>query len=183
MLLYCLNILNPDNIHLNRGNHEEEQVNIKFGLITQINKQFPMSDIFTPINQIMIHQSSAILIQNPLNNKYIYLAHGGLPTDNSKKLAPIIDKINFKYKYLIVPNEIGENIRWNDFESIQKTLDGQRGVGSSIVIGYDIITTAQNKDIELIIRGHQDHPSNTKLLPLFDPTRPAYTPTPACTIC
>ena len=54
---------------------------------------------------------------------------------------------------------------------------------SSVTIGYDIITAAQKKGIELIIRGHQDHPMNTKLLPLYDPTKPPYSPKDGCSIC
>lgn len=181
MLLYCLNILNPNNIHINRGNHEEEITNTRYGLRAQLQIQFSSNNVFYDMNKKMIRQSSAILIRNPLNDRYIYLAHGGLPTNNSYILDPIVDKINFKNKCLIVSDEIGNNIRWNDFESTLKTLEGERNAGSSVIIGYDIIEEAQSKGIELIIRGHQDHPINTKLLPLYDPTKP-YTKQ-QCSIC
>jgi len=176
MLLYCLNILNPDNIHLNRGNHEEKSINNKYGLKAQLATQFSPDEVYNLMNVVMERQSSSILIQNPINNKYVYLAHGGLPTNDLQKLDPDFNITNFKNKCLIVSNEIGDNIRWNDFESVLTTLPGIRDRGSSVVTGYDIIREAQVRGIELIIRGHQDHPMNTKLLPLYDPTKLAWTP-------
>ena len=180
MLLYCLNILNPNNIHLNRGNHEEEHINSGFkrdNLIWQIYEQFPAippdptdhaKELLDAINHRMLRQSSAIIIKNPLSDKYIYLAHGGLPTTDLYELDPIIDSINFKEKYLIVPDKTGARIRWNDFEPIKKSKKNSGRSKSDIftIIGYDTLAEAQKRGIELIIRGHLDFPSNTKLLPI-----------------
>lgn len=181
MLLYCLNILNPNNIHLNRGNHEEESINSGIGrdrLGWQMYKQFPVTDPTDPtdqaeellnaINHRMLRQSSAIIIKNPLSDKYIYLAHGGLPTTDSHELDPIIDPINFKEKYLIVPDVIRGRIRWNDFEPIKISKRSGRSQSDIFsIIGYDTLSEARKKGIELIIRGHLDFPSNTKLLPIL----------------
>lgn len=167
MLLYCLNILNPDTIHLNRGNHESEDINSSYGLSSELDNQFPddANDLFNDINHTMLRQSSAILIQNPFNNKYIYLSHGGLPTDDSFGLDPIIDINNFKDKYLIVSDTIGRRIRWNDFASIKISERSPRSDDDIFtVIGYDVINKAIDLGIELIIRGHLDFPNNTKLL-------------------
>jgi len=189
MLIYCLNILNPTNVHVNRGNHEDYSINSTFGFLEQIKIQFDNDELVsTKMNTIMLFQSSAILIKNPINNKYIYLAHGGLPTEtlvvDDKKSFKILDDFkDFGKENLIISNEIGEYVRWNDFESIKESVKSlSRGDASSLVIGYDLINKAKELGIELIIRGHQDYPINTKLLPLLGESKTKFTQS-VCSIC
>jgi len=181
MIIYMLIILNPKNIHFNRGNHEELETNTGYGLNEQLKIQFPgiidntgKNIIHHNINRRMRLQSSAILIRNPNNGKYIYLSHGGIPTNY---IAPfkVSDKfIYFDSKFNIIINnsELGTNntIRWNDLareiytsEESKKTYPS---TGRGLIVGNNLLKEAQNRGIELFIRGHNDLDYNTKLLPL-----------------
>jgi len=173
MLLYCLLILNPDKVHINRGNHEESKTNSQYGLYKEITTQFSNGyDIYTSINTVMEYQSSAILIKDPNDNKYIYLSHGSLPavpdsgkfklldsfTDFDNNLQLIIPNIEF-------PGETHQ-IRWNDVDNNKTSVFGTRG-GHDVMIGEDIIREAQKRNIKISVRGHNDTNYNTKLLKLL----------------
>ena len=161
MLLYCLLIINPNDVYINQGNHEEIGTNVRYGLKDQMITQFDNTDFFFKINNNMGLQSSAIILKNPLNDKYVYMAHGGLPIKDLK-LSDELNNISLN-KRIFVSSEIGENIRWNDF-----TTQAPTTYNNVRQIGYFIGTNEQNRakdiGISLIIRGHNDGIFNTKLI-------------------
>jgi hypothetical protein len=172
ILLYLLKKRNPNNIHLNRGNHEEEITNTNYGLQEEIYKQFNTDSVYTELNKTMLYQHSAILIRDPNDGKYIYLAHGGLPT---QELIP--NKITLHTEFIIPSTEniiINEgessNIRWNDFYGdLNSGLNSKRTdpkLRPTIhIIGQDILNFVRdNYNVKLIIRAHQDGEFNTKLI-------------------
>jgi hypothetical protein len=145
MLIYALLQINPKNVHITRGNHEEKGINNTGGFKDQLDVQFgtDSDDIFNKINYTMSLQPSALLIQNPINLKYIYLSHGGIPTNFSfdksvwdqipgekyaiYKIDNPIFNISYTFKdyfttfdiddnIIINNSELGQNntIRWND---------------------------------------------------------------------
>jgi len=166
ILLYLLKLRNPNNVHINRGNHEELNTSMDYGLYDQMKKQFDKDDLFYILNNTMIYQHSAILIKDPNDKKYIYLAHGGLPTSSSEK------KIHEDFKIPLINNiKINEgersNIRWNDFYgNLISTDNRSRGSDGILFIGQDLLDIVQAKpyEIKLIIRAHQDGDFNTKLI-------------------
>lgn len=161
MLLYCLLIINPNDIYINQGNHEECETNNRYGLSQQMFVQFNSYENFEKINSVTELQSSAIILKNPLNNKYIYMAHGGLPVE-LLRLSSKLDNINLD-KRIYVDSIIGENIRWNDFTTKFLTVPNTiRGIG--YFIGTNDQNKAKEKGISLIIRGHNDGMYNTKLI-------------------
>ncbi len=164
MLLYLLKIKNPNNVHLNRGNHEEKKQNTHDGFKIQMETQFGEQGRWININIAMETQHSAILIKNPINNKYIYLAHGGLPVYQSSYILDrdFIDNIKNDENGNIIFNndQIGHIIRWNDFTGESKSTVAR---DSFVAIGQDKLDEAFSHNIELIIRGHQDLHHNTKI--------------------
>ena len=165
ILLYLLKLRNPNNVHINRGNHEEQDTNWEYGLRLQMKKQFDKNDLFFILNDTMIYQHSAILIKDPNDKKYIYLAHGGLPTSSSDF------KIHEDFKIPLINNiKINEgdisHIRWNDFYGKLKSTDNPRRGKGIFFIGQDLLNIVQAKpyEIKLIIRAHQDTQFNTKLI-------------------
>jgi hypothetical protein len=188
ILIFLLKIQNPDCVHINRGNHEDIEINRTNGFLNELKSKFEADEgenVHTYLNNIFCHQHSALLIKNPINNKYTYLAHGGLPTRiNTYELEPTfknfdnefniilenltINNIN-AYEYMnpntgMMENYSGINtIRWNDFWGYQNSIDTEY---RAIKIGQDIINKLLNDqiNIELIIRAHQDSNYNTKLL-------------------
>ena len=86
MLIFILKIINPNNVHINNGNHEEREMNKQYGFKTQLISIFG-HDVGTKIwenfNNIFILNHSAIMIENPnIKREYIYLAHGGFPVED-----------------------------------------------------------------------------------------------------
>jgi hypothetical protein len=162
ILIFILKIINPDSVFYNRGNHEELETNSNYGLLEHNVVQFNNDFIHKIINNCFNYSHSAILIYNEKTEKYIYLAHGGLPlTPNGELYKGWIKKENS----IINNDDISSNsnsIRWSDFHGGQNNEPSPRGAG--YVIGQNIINEAKQNNIELIIRAHQDSQSNTKIL-------------------
>ena len=174
MLLYILKINNPDSIYLNRGNHEESHTQASqshSNLLKEINAKFKVANeriyLYNYINDVCKLQHSALLIQN--REKYIYMAHGGLPTVYMKEyfyidkiIQTIIEdtqKIHKKY-YMYIDENDSNSVRWNDINSIETIDVPDRNVS----IGPDLLQTAYRLGIQLIIRGHQDSIANSALI-------------------
>lgn len=176
MLLFLLKIKNPNNVFLNRGNHEVSDLNSRDGFKNEILAKFSKVDgekIHETINSVFNYFHSALLIKNPINGKYTYLAHGGFPTIFDGSLYPGFNYLDsyLDNKFFMLNDDIrydlgsytGENsIRWNDFWGHTNSKFSDRRY--AMKIGEDDIKIIKNKDIELIIRGHQDTGLNTKLI-------------------
>ena len=184
ILLFLLKRINPGNIHLNRGNHEEQHINEFHGFKNEIIKKIGFdigNRIYYKLNSTLLYQHSALLIKNPINTKYAYLAHGGLPlsiygdfldemvdllkrfddTSPSKKNLNIINESN---NIILLNIDINYNdginsIRWSDFYGLPISSNHS----PRHRIGTDILNKT-NEQIEIIIRGHQDGSYNTKLI-------------------
>jgi len=171
MLIFLLKIKNPSCIHINRGNHEEENMNERDGFLNELISKFGRSEgtqMHIRLNNVFLHQHSAILIKNPINDKYTYLAHGGLPIATyTLNILPSFKNFNNLNNIIIENKDISKNtantIRWNDFWGYQNSIYTNE---RAIKLGQDIINKVNNPEIniELIIRAHQDRFFNTKLL-------------------
>jgi|688.fasta_scaffold97523_2 hypothetical protein len=184
ILLFLLKRINPNNIHLNRGNHEEQNINKIYGFKNEIIKKIGFgigNRIYYKLNSTLLYQHSALLIKNPINAKYAYLAHGGLPlstyegisddiidllkrfddTSPSKKILNIINEFNniILLNIDIIYDDGVNSIRWSDFHGLPISSNNP----SRHKIGADILNKT-NEQIEIIIRGHQDGYYNTKLI-------------------
>jgi hypothetical protein len=177
MILYLLIKNNPDTIHYNRGNHEEQDIAIfMFGsnILTQFNYNMTIWDTWC---DIVKYQQSALLIQNPINNKYIYLSHGGLPMTGSSNPAlsslsnTFLNNIPNNQNIFIPNSEIEHNrsntIRWCDYTNLPHCVNSNRGSGYNI--GTNLIKLAYDNNIEFIIRGHEDSYDNAWLLKNTNP--------------
>ena len=173
MLIYLLKLLNPNNVHINNGNHEEQLTNDRDGFKDQLETIFGFDNlIYRRINDIFKLNHSALLIENPnLKKRYVYLAHGGYPTNTSGEIHPdfTASSIEDNDKIFIPNNQLGEardntsnNIRWNDFYGKDRTvIFPPRGAW---LIGKDRIEDMKKIGIDLTIRAHQDSNFNTKLI-------------------
>ena len=97
MLLFLLKIKNPNNVFLNRGNHEVFALNSRDGFKDEIEAKFSKSvgeNIHKTINSVFNYYHSALLIKNPINGKYTYLAHGGFPTIFDGSIYPAFNYLD-----------------------------------------------------------------------------------------
>jgi hypothetical protein len=189
MLIFMLKKINPLNIHINNGNHEEYITNTNYGFLTllktQFNEKYDGDELHLLINNIFNINHSALLIETPINSsseptvepRYTYLAHGGFPLNQTDGNINInfISKIKTDNKLFIKNSEINGNsnyttesnysntIRWNDFYGMPKTIINElRGAWT---IGSSTVEEIKNLcNIDLTIRGHQDNQYNTKLI-------------------
>lgn len=168
ILIFLLKLKNPNNIHINNGNHEEEETNNRYGFKAQIVMLFNRDEFYLKINNIFKLNHSALLIENPnITDKYVYLAHGGHPVNTDGKIHSSLNTENMKTNdNIFIPNneiDYGGNnsIRWNDFHGKLATLFND---GRAWIIGTDNIRYLQTIGIDLTIRGHQDQQYNTKLI-------------------
>lgn len=174
IIIFILKLLNPNNVHINRGNHEERNINEKYGLKKQLNIQFDKDkDIHSKINDCLEYLHSGLLLYdfnaNINNRKYVYLSHGGLPISKNE-LYLKQEHLN-NNNNLIIPNNIIEyetganSVRWSDYYNKERINCSNIG---RTRIGTDIIKEAMGLGIELILRGHQDSISNAKILSKID---------------
>jgi hypothetical protein len=89
MLILILNliVINPNKVHYNKGN-----------IYT-----FNSPQITSRLNEMASYQHSAIVIRNPITNKYIYLSHSGLPIkiiSYIKLISETEDSITIKSDYM-----------------------------------------------------------------------------------
>jgi len=176
MLIFMLKKLNKNNIHINNGNHEEKDINTRYGLKNEINKLFgevsaDLNSLWNKLNNIFLYNHSALLIQNPNEkDKYTYLAHGGYPikTDGSGLHTTFTaENIKLNDKIFIKNNEITSNmcnnIRWSDFYGLVPTIENTTR-SCSWIAGTNLIEEIKKIGVELTIRAHQDSNYNTKLI-------------------
>ena len=156
-------ILNPNNVHIIRGNHEECCTSTKYGLDSEFKKlDLEGKEIYKYYCETLLYLPVAIFL-----NKEIQLCHGGLYRD-----ATIIKQfLESKDQYLVL--EHVTDIQWSDFVSnsienkeINYTLFGERTANrGSIYSGKDVLNYCNYVGLTSIIRGHEDAEHNTKLLP------------------
>lgn len=183
MLIFLLKIKNPNNVHINNGNHEEITMNENYGFQNDMTVLFGDIKCWEEINNTLKFNHSALLIENPnIKGNYTYLSHGGLPINCiyskhagynfelspffTKEAIDTTEKIFINNRFISVPSARtsivnGNTIRWGDYHGKRETIFGNRGC----IIGTDIIDRARDVlGIGLIIRGHQDSYFNTKLI-------------------
>jgi hypothetical protein len=180
MLLWMLKILSPNNVSLNRGNHEEtwtnsSNINMKITFKDELVAKFGDRNgaiIHEKINLIMEKQSSGIIIKNitkPGND--VFLAHGGLPHDshNLDQLAEDFVKGLQTGETFNISDASAYVMRWNDFYAGDKTMfnkgrGNESDPDSFMILGENILKNASDNRIKFIIRGHQDSDFNTKII-------------------
>lgn len=185
MILYLLKINNKSNIIINRGNHEELETNLYYKLKEELNHKLKNhgESVFNIVNAIMTWQPSAVVLQNSFNEKeYVYLAHGGLPHDfeNNDQLPQVFIEGIKEKKSFMIDDEHGRGIRWNDIYGKDKTIDNLTRINprndpnitpentdafkTIKITGTNLIRSAHDIGIKMIIRGHQDSYHNTKII-------------------
>jgi hypothetical protein len=185
ILLWALKACNPDGVFIIRGNHEEIEMNgqikpdsvpkteytLKEELEIKFESKF-VPDIFRTINEIMLRQPSGVIISSPgfIRDK-IFLCHGGLPhsnADSNRIDDTFLLGITSNGTFPVDDRSVGRSIRWNDFYGKNATIENViRGDGTKI-IGQNVLESAKNIGIKLIIRGHQDSIDNTSIIQVGD---------------
>jgi hypothetical protein len=190
VLIFLLKLINPRNVYINRGNHEELTASTAYGFRSEmIAKNFTINDFDTIIRTTIGLTHSALMIKDPHTNKYIWLCHGGVPVVPTNQFTQLgqmrydlhnsvtnISNLNLGDQLVTDAilisgnpnntNVIGHQIRWNDFftnptTNLSPRLPPGRGIGYQL--GLDIIERLRQNNVAFVIRAHEDGDSNIKL--------------------
>lgn len=145
LLFYCLKIVFPANIFLNRGNHETNNMNKIYGFEDECKHKYS-SRIFDMFSQSFESLPLATLI----NGDYLVM-HGGLPSDTSCTLEDF-KKID---RFSQPPREGAfMELLWSDPQQADGFGPSQRGLG--FAFGSDITAQFLEKNkLRKIFRSHE----------------------------
>ena len=176
-------------IILNRGNHEDPDLWKNYGFKNELKFKFSTNpnsiqnienNFYNNIINFLIKCPSAIVL-NYEEKKY-WLSHGGFPIGNNNTYNFRIpqEKVSFHEESFHVTRQtmsgqietnysIGEQIRWCDYHSYDKTnymgeLRGIYPIGRPIIGINKLKEFLKINNISFIIRGHTDNTYNAFLL-------------------
>lgn len=147
ILLYCLKILYPNKIFINRGNHETNDMNKVYGFEDECKSKYNFK-IFQCFSESFNNLPYATLI----GKKYLVM-HGGLFSDDNITIEDIkkIPKNSFKQP----PKEgIQMELLWTDPQINEGRSPSKRGIGMQF--GPDITKKfIEKNNLKAIIRSHE----------------------------
>jgi protein phosphatase len=145
LLLFALKVKFPDFIYLLRGNHETEQISMKYGFYDETLRKYS-SNIFEHAQNVFARLPLCAIVGDK-----IFCVHGGI----GRKM-PLISEIATLHKpFKIQGNNLFSNLMWSDPHKQQdKFIRSERG------LGYFFNEKALNKflqknKVDLLIRSHE----------------------------
>jgi hypothetical protein len=169
-------------VFLNKGNHEEEEIQIHYGFRSELSKKCGNRDLFNQLHEKLYSRlPSSILITDPnRQNNNLYLSHGGFPIlnlgrrgateektketwDQIFKTKPtsacqICSKSSFERRF-ILDKYTATQCRWSDY-LLKYEWAGYslRGMGENGTIGRKLLEEFQKRlGLAANIRGHNDN--------------------------
>ncbi|CEP60322.1 protein serine/threonine phosphatase LALA0_S01e08064g [Lachancea lanzarotensis] len=145
LLFYCLKILFPGNMFINRGNHETDNMNKIYGFEDECKHKYSQR-----IFEMFSRSFEALPLATVINDKYLVM-HGGLSADSSVSLKDYKSIDRFSQ-----PPREGPfmELLWSDPQAGKGLGPSERGLGHSF--GPDITAEflAKNK-LSKIFRSHE----------------------------
>jgi hypothetical protein len=144
---------------INRGNHEEIEINDNYGFKEEVNYKHSLP-LWQMINNIFVTLPSAHILINPETNTKIWCCHGFLPIDIYSFKGVLYEFIESDNVNLLLDEYISYQIRWND-----PYVEGRSvSRGDNIFVIPFEITKSYLDIFDYIIRGHNDNYSNAFIL-------------------
>jgi hypothetical protein len=180
--LLRLKVANFDKVSLIRGNHEIQDISIRFGLLKELTKKYgdvlgkrlfkDFSDFYRFLPVVLFAEVKS---KNPV---FLHFSHGGFSYDAVKNElvhspAPLLSDDDARYE--LMPEKFALGYMWSDFHQGDHNEPGIRGfsnaddgvslLGKEAVLQYfHDIRTKTNKGLAGIFRGHQDQAFGVKML-------------------
>jgi len=149
IILFALKLLFPGYVHLNRGNHEADDINARDGF---------QDEVFLKYNQQVYDKFNDTFTALPLVhiiNKTAMVVHGGLCWD----AGVTIDSIGKIDRFCLHPEweSIMEDLLWSDPGGPKHNGASQNDRGCGCIFGEDIVDEffEDNPPLNLVIRSHE----------------------------
>ncbi|EDO16264.1 hypothetical protein Kpol_505p41 [Vanderwaltozyma polyspora DSM 70294] len=145
LVFYCLKILYPNNIYLNRGNHETNNMNKIYGFEDECKYKYSQR-----IFDMFAESFESLPLATLVNNDYLIM-HGGLPSDKSSTLDDIRNIDRFQQP----PREgLFMELLWSDPQIAEGLGPSQRGLG--FAFGPDITKDyLERNNLRKVMRSHE----------------------------
>lgn len=170
-IILNLFLLNPDNVHIIRGNHEEVTTNYRFCFSNEYIKLSDSlySDTYLQYIQTFSYFPTAVLLIDG-RGELMQLCHGGFYRDSNfiKNIKNDITLIDDPEHYL--------DISWSDFKCGNISDSQLAYANKTKIYGNEVKTRGpiyranetveymKSTNLRFIIRGHQDLVDNTKVI-------------------
>ena len=163
LFVFNLKVINPNNVYIINGNHEDYETYRFGGLGDEIDYQFTNDpNRLNKIKNTLYYLPSVIYLK--FNNKWYHLSHGGMLDDYESIRIDDFLKSDAIYYYWD-DNNYDNGYKWNDFDQFLYTYDIDRGW---IFSPKETKNYLMKFNLESIISGHQD--MNTLLLLINNPS-------------
>jgi len=80
LAMFCLKLIHPGEVHLNRGNHEDDTCNTHYGFKDQILRAEPYKECGVQLYKLIQDAFNQLPLCHVINDK-VFVVHGGLPLE------------------------------------------------------------------------------------------------------
>eukprot|EP00667_Euglena_gracilis_P000832 EG_transcript_832 len=171
-ILFAFKLLYPDSVHLNRGNHENPDMNYFYGFADEVMVKYKSMYLLDLYHQVFLNLPVATLVDGD-----ILVLHGGLFKSDNVTLADIdhIPRAVCNIESFAPEDALLCDILWNDPQEEPGRQPGFRG-GQSVDFGPDVTEDfVRRNNLRLVVRSHQVPSNNSgiemhhgdKLMTLF----------------
>jgi len=150
-LLLALKVAYPNAVHLNRGNHEVERINSRYGFRQEVSMKYS-SKAYTYFTEAFVNLPLATLV-----NDKVLILHGGLPTRDGVTIKDM-QQISRKREPDIPRDDLMMDILWSDPMPFSGRSQSPRGAG--VRFGPNVTDEfCDNNGLLCIVRSHEvkDH--------------------------
>lgn len=156
-IIFAYKVLHPTSVHVNRGNHENPDMNVHYGFADEVFRKYNNQYLLQLYQQIFLNLPIATLVDDS-----ILVLHGGLFRWDNVTLAMLetIPRTVCRIESPDPEDALLADILWNDPQHMPGRRPGMRG-GQSIFFGPDItLAFLRLNNLDLIVRSHQVPSSN-----------------------
>ena len=146
--LISLKILYPNYVFLNRGNHEDQRINLFYGFQHEVHEKYYDDNINIYES---FHELFKFLPLGHILNEEVLVIHGGLFSEEGVTL----DELKQINRFIDVPSEgLMNEILWSDPFDGNGTQPSSRGAG--VYYGQDVTEKfLKENNLKLLIRSHE----------------------------
>jgi predicted MPP superfamily phosphohydrolase len=168
LIISKLKIINPNNVFIIDGNHEDKKLYDHYHLSEEIKEEDTNNKIGSLIHRFLNYLPSVMFIKYKDDKKWFQLCHGGIDYDIFKSNVNVVEDPSQLNKLTYHRN----GFKWSDFNKILEIPKIR--IGRGYAFGpEDTKKYLDNNNLFSIISGHQDH-VNLGLLLTREKTLPEF---------